>query len=115
MGTDFLRNKRERHKKAWRHGIARVENDWIAGVPRVTRVFRAKCDGPIGLAVNQTVVLRLVGDNQVVASVGIHELATLVRPSLALVDRLKASQGMGVAKVQRASSSAHRVDLVVEE
>jgi len=115
MGTDFLRNKKERHTKAWRHGIARTEGDWLADSPRVTRVFRAKGAGAVRLAANQSVVLRLVANNQVVASVGIHEVATLVRPSLALVEQLKKSQGMGTARVQRAPLSADRVDLAVEE
>lgn len=115
MGTDFLRDKRERHTKAWRQGIARTEGDWIADAPRVTRVFRAKSAGATELAANQPVGLRLIADNQVVATDGVHAVATLLKPSLALVEKLKRSQGLGSAKIQRASKSSDRVDLVVEE
>jgi ATP-dependent helicase YprA (DUF1998 family) len=115
MGTDFLRNKKERHTKAWRQGISRTESDWITAAPRVTRVFRAKGIGSLQLAANQAVVLRLLAGNRVVASVGVHEVATLVKPSLGLVKRLKESQGIGAATVHRTAASAHRVDLIVEE
>jgi hypothetical protein len=115
MGTDFLRNKRERHTKAWRHGLARTEGDWIADAPRVTRVFRAKAAIPCSLAANQPVVLRLVANNAVVASAGIHEVATLIKPSAALVTQLTQHHGVGAAKVQRVSNSSDRVDLLVED
>lgn len=115
MGTDFLRNKRERHTKAWRQNLARVEGDWIAQMTPVRRIFRAQGTESLALAANQPVVLRLVSDNQVVASVGVHQIATLLKPSLALVEHLKASHGVGVATVQRAPSSTQRVNLVVED
>lgn len=115
MGTDFLRDKKQRHTKAWRQGIARTEADWIVDTPRVTRVFRAKSAGVTRLAANQPVGLRLVANNQVIATDGIHAVATLLKPSLALVEQLKRSQGLGSAKVQQASESSDRVDLVVEE
>ena len=115
MGTDFLRNKRERHTKAWRQSIARIEGDWLAQTTPLRRVFRARGAENLSLAANQPVVLRLVSDNQVVASVGVHQVATLLKPSLALVEHLKASHGVGVAKVQRASASTQRVDFVVED
>lgn len=115
MGTDFLRNKRERHTKAWRQGVAQTEGDWIAGTPRIKRVFRAKPEEHAALTVNQEVVLRLVADNKVVASVGVQQVASLVRPTLALVERLKQCHGIGVATVQKTEPSAARLDLVVED
>jgi hypothetical protein len=115
MGTDFLRNKKERFSKAWRHGVAQTESDWLASTPRVTRVFRAKSDGPCTLAANQPVLLRLVADNQVVASSGVALVATLVKPSTALLEQLRGRQGVGTATVQRVSAASCRVDLLVEE
>ncbi len=116
MGTDFLRNKRERFIKAWRHGVAQTESDWLAvASPRIKRVFRAKSDGPCLLAANQPVLLRLVADNQVVASAGIALVATLVKPSTALLEQLRNRQGLGTAVVQRVSADTGRVDLLVEE
>jgi len=115
MGTDFLRNKRERFTKAWRHGVAQTESDWLAAGQRVTRVFRAKSDGPCTLTPNQSVLLRLVADNQVIASTGISQVATLVKPSTALLEKLRVRQGVGMAVVQRVSATSSRVDLLVEE
>jgi hypothetical protein len=115
MGTDFLRNKRERHSKAWRQGIAHTEGDWIAESARVTRVFRAKGVGAAGLAANQPVLLRLVANNKVVASSGVHTVATVDKPSLALVAQLAKSQGVCTAKIQRVSKSNQHLDLLVEE
>lgn len=115
MGTDFLRNKRARHTKAWRQGVTQMEGDWIAGAPRIKRVFRAKPEENTALAVNQEVVLRLVADNQVVASVGVQKVASLIKPSLALVERLKQCHGIGVATVQKTEPTAARLDLVVED
>lgn len=115
MGTDFLRNKKERFSKAWRHGVAQTESDWLAAGQRVTRVYRAKSDGPCSLAANQPVLLHLVADNQVVATAGIVQVATLVKPSTALLERLRTRQGVGTAVVQRVSPATSRVDLQVEE
>jgi hypothetical protein len=115
MGTDFLRNKRERFTKAWRHGVAQTESDWLVGTPRISRVFRARSDGPCLLTANQSVLLRLLADNQVVASAGISAVATLVRPSTALLEQLRNRQGFGTAVVQRVSPDVGRVDLLVEE
>lgn len=115
MGTDFLRNKKERFSKAWRYGLAQTESDWLAAGHRVTRVYRAKSDGPCSLAANQPVLLRLVADNQVVATAGIVQVATLVKPSTALLERLRTRQGIGTAVVRRVSLATSRVDLQVEE
>lgn len=115
MGTDFLRNKKERFTKAWRHGVAQTESDWLATSPRVMRVFRAKSYEPCTLATNQSVLLRLVAGNQVIASSGIAQVATLVKPSAALLEQLRSRQGVGTAVVQRVSAAASRVDLLVEE
>jgi len=115
MGNDYLASKKDRETKAWRRGVAQTQGDWVAGESRVKRVFRAKGTGPCGLAVNQPVVLRLVSDNQVVVSAGVHAVATLAKPSPALVEHLKQSDGVGLATVQRVSKSADRVELVTEE
>ena len=115
MGTDFLRNKKERFTKAWRHGVAQTESDWLAACPRVTRVFRATSDGNCSLAANQPVLLRLVADNQIIASTGIVQVATLVKPSSALLEHLRCREGVGTAVVQRVSATTSRVDLLVEE
>lgn len=115
MGTDFLRNKKERFTKAWRHGVVRTESDWLPTGQRVTRVYRAKSDGPCSLAANQPVLLRLVADNQVVATAGIVQVATLVKPSTALLELLRTRQGVGTAVAQRVSPTTSRVDLQVEE
>ena len=115
MGTDFLRNKRERFTKAWRHGIAQTESDWLVASPRIKRVYRARSDGPCLLAANQPVLLRLVADNQVVASAGIAQVATLVKPSTVLLEQLRKRQGLGTAVVQRVTADTGRVDFLVEE
>lgn len=115
MGTDFLRNKKERFNKAWRHGVGQTESDWVAGTPRVTRVFRARSDGPCTLAAKQPVLLRLVTDSQVIASTGVTQVATLMKPSTALLEQLRGRQGVGTAVVKRVSAATGRVDLLVEE
>jgi hypothetical protein len=114
MGTDFLRNKKERFRKAWRHGVAQTESDWLVGTPRVTRVFRATSYGPSTLVVNQSVQLRLVADNQVIASAGLTQVARLVKPSTALLEQLHRHHGVGTATVQRVSPASCRVDLLIE-
>ena len=108
MGNDYLASKKDRETKAWRRGVAQTEGDWLAGESRVKRVFRAKGAGPCGLTVDQPVVLRLVSDNQVVVSAGVHAVATLSKPSLALVEHLKRSHGVGLATVQRATGMCSR-------
>jgi hypothetical protein len=114
MGTEFIRNKNERFTKGYRRGLAQVQGDWIAGETRVTRVFRATADSTVHLVKNQVVLLRLVSDNQVVATLGVHQMVTLVKPSTALVERLKSTLGYGLATVHRLSPTTRRVDLVVE-
>lgn len=115
MGTDFIRNIRERHKKAWRYGLARVESDWVAQAAPVMRVVRAKQSSGAKLTEDQAVLLRLVSERRVVATAGIHEVATLESPSAALVKSLEARHGMAAAKVHRVFRSAARVDLLMED
>ncbi|MFT7773237.1 hypothetical protein [Roseateles sp.] len=114
MGTEFIRNQKAQFTRGWRKGISHIQDDWISGSTRVTRLFRAKVDGPMSLRADQSVLLRLVSDTQVVATVGVHQMASLVKPSLALVERLKSSLGVGIAKVHRVSEATRRVDLLVE-
>jgi len=115
MGTDFLRDKRERHTKAWRHDILRVQGDWVADAPKVKRVYRARASGLVRLLPNQRVVLRLIATDQVVASIGVCEVATITKPPEALVQQLRDSQGVKSAKVEKSSNTTLRVDLLVED
>jgi len=114
MGTDFLRSKREKHRKAWAARVASAGGDWLAAQAGIARVFRGKANTPETLVREQTVLLRLLPDNSVVASCDIHQVAQLNKPTEALIDCLRNHHGVVPAKVHRVLKTANAVDFRLE-
>lgn len=115
MGTDFLRNKRERHTKAWRRDLAFAANDMFAGAARVRRVVRATGEQGASLTVQQPVLLRLIPGGKVVASDGVHQVATVDKPSAALLARLKEHHNVAAGKVYRIHARSDALELHLED
>ena len=115
MGTDFLRNKRERHEKAWRRNLANAANDMFAPAPKVRRVIRAKSEPQLSLVPQQPVLLRLIQGGKVVASDGVHQVATVERPSAALLATLKEHHNVAPGKVRRVNCQTNSVELQLED
>lgn len=115
MGTDFLRNKRERHEKSWRRNLATAANDMFAPAPRVRRVIRAKGEPDLSVKPEQPVLLRLIQGGKVVASDGVHKVATVERPSAALLATLKQHHNMAPCKVHRVDQATNNLELQLED
>lgn len=113
MGTDFLRDKRQRHTKAWLGDMDEASFDLFADVSKLTRIIRARATTPTALVVDQHVTLRLLEDGDVVASDGIHAVASVTKPSVALRQQLKESNGICLAEVRKVSESG-RIELLIE-
>lgn len=115
MGTDFLRNKRERHTKSWRHGLQAAAADMFAQVSKVRRVVRATAECDVKLAKNESVLFRMTPTGKVVASDGVHAVATVEKPSRALLAKLKLHHNTARGKVHRIHPGTGSVDLLLED
>lgn len=113
MGTDFLRDKRQRHTKAWREDMNDASFDLLADVSRLTRIVRARATTPTALVLDQHLTLRLLEGGEVVASDGIHAVASVINPSMALRQQLSDSNGICLAEVRKISESG-RIELLIE-
>lgn len=115
MGTDFLRNKRDRHFKSWREGAPRAASDMFAQVTKVQRIVRATGDANTRLCVNQDVLLRRTPDGKVVASDGVHQVAIVHKPPRALLDKLKAQHDAACGRVSRINLTSGNLELQLED
>jgi hypothetical protein len=115
MGTDFLRNKRQRHTKSWRYGLRNAAADMFAQVTKVRRVVRAKTDADVKLSPNDSVLFRMTPGGRVVASDGLHPVATVEKPSRALLAKLKLHHNAAHGKVHRIHPGTGSVELLLED
>lgn len=115
MGTDFLRNKRERHSKAWRTGLQHAAADMFAPAKKVRRVVRATSDSDAKLCPQQDVILRLLPGEKVVASNGVHQVATVDKPPKTLVKRLKEQHNAAHGTVYRVHDDSRNLELLLED
>jgi hypothetical protein len=115
MGTDFLRNKRERHTKSWRFGLQFAAVDMFAPVKKVKRVVRATSDSDAKLCLQQDVMLRLLPGEKVVASDGVHQVATVDKPPKALLTQLKQQHNAARGTVYRLHEGSCSLELLLED
>ena len=115
MGTDFLRNKRDRHFKSWREGAQLAASDIFAQVTKVRRIVRATSDANTRLCVNQSVLLRRMPDGQVVASDGVHRVAIVDKPSRALLEKLNVQHNAACGRVSRVIPESGNLELQLED
>lgn len=115
MGTDFLRNKRERHSKAWRAGLQYAAQDMFAPANKVRRVVRATSGSDAKLCPQQDVILRLLPGERVVASNGLHQVATVDKPTKALVKQLKEQHNAARGTVHRVHKDSRNLELLLED
>lgn len=115
MGTDFLRNVRERHTKSWRYGLQHAAADMFAPAKKVRRVVRATGDSGAKVCVQQDLILRLLPGEKVVASAGVHQVATVDKPSKALVKQLKEKHNAARGTVYRVHEDSCSLELLLED
>lgn len=115
MGTDFLRNKRDRHFKSWREGAPQAASDMFAQVTKVRRVVRATRDSSARLCIDQGVLLRRTHDGKVVASDGVHQVATVDKPSRALLHKLKVQHDAAFCRVSVVNPESSNLELLLED
>lgn len=115
MGTDFLRNKRDRHFKTWREGAPRAASDMFAQVTKIRRIVRATSDASARLCVDQNVLLRRTHDGKVVASDGVHQVATVDKPPRALLEKLKVQHDAACGRVSRVNPESGNLELLLED
>lgn len=116
MGTDFLRNKRDRHKKSWRRNVAWAGSSdlFVANAP-VRRVFKAKCDADVRLKRNEQVLLRLLPTGSVAVCQGVFQVAEIEKPRKSLVLKMKERQCLAYGQVRRVKPKEHLLEVTVEE
>lgn len=116
MGTDFLKNKRDRHKKSWRRNVAWAANNdlFVASAP-VRRVVKAKCEADVRLKRNEPVLLRLMPTGSVAVCQGVFQVGEIEKPRKSLVLKMKDRQCMAYGQVRRVKPKEHLLEVTVEE
>ncbi|AOS80772.1 MULTISPECIES: hypothetical protein [Hydrogenophaga] len=84
-------------------------------VTKVQRIVRATSGAGARLCVDQNVLLRRLPDGKVVASDGVHQVATVDKPPRALLDKLKAQHDAACGRVSRVSPESGNLELLLED
>lgn len=95
MGTDFIRNKRQQHSKAWSAQFRSRSVDLFAGTePAPRQVFRAtNLPGHI-LRPGDEVIVRTMGDGTVVVTRDISQVAVVHSPAPNLLNVVEQHDGL---------------------
>src|SRR3990167_1705209 len=102
MGVDFLRNKRQPHKKAWNLQMLRKTDDLFADEPkRPNRVFRSTLQGAANLCNGSEVLIRRLRDGN-------------VRPASDLLRALDTHNGILAGRVYECFADLGIVDIEAE-
>lgn len=116
MGTDFLKNKRDRHRKAWRRNVMNAANGdlFVAAAP-VRRVVKAKCEADVRLKRNDQVLLRLTPTGSVAVCQGVFQVAEIEKPRKSLVLKMKDRQCMAYGQVRRVKAKEQLLEVALED
>lgn len=116
MGTDFLKNVRDRHQKAWRRNMLRAANaDLFVAAAPVRRVVKAKCEADVRLKRNEQVLLRLMPTGSVAVCQGVFQVAEIQKPRKSLVLKMQEHQSMAFGQVRRVKPKEHLLEVTLEE
>ena len=115
MGVDFLRNKRQPHKKAWNLQILRKTDDLFADGPkRPNRVFRSILQGSANLCNGSEVLIRRLSDGNVVISQDVSLVGGIDRPASDLLRALDTHNGILAGRVYECFADLGIVDIEAE-
>lgn len=115
MGVDFLRNKRQPHKKAWNIQMLRRTDDLFAQEPKCPgRVFRSSLQGAASLSNGSEILIRRLSDGNVVISQDVCLIGCIDRPAGDLLTALDAHHGILAGRVYECFGDLGIVDIEAE-
>lgn len=115
MGVDFLRNKRQPHKKAWNIQMLRKTDDLFVQEPkRPSRVFRSSLQGAASVCNGSEVLIRRLSDGNVVISQDVCLIGGIDRPAGDLLAALDAHHGILAGRVYECFNDLGIVDIEAE-
>lgn len=115
MGVDFLRSKRQQHKKAWNSQMLLRTEDLFAGATKhPSRVFRSSRQGDACLQTGSEVLIRLLNDGKVVVSQDINLVAAVDAPANDLIKALETHDGILAGRVYECFDDLGIVDIETE-
>lgn len=116
MGTDFIRNKRQQHTKAWSHQYQQRAGDMFGGAERTSVfVFRASMDRSAVLPPGTEVLIRRLDDGAVAISQDICQVGHVAIPSSDLLHFLEVNDGVLAGRVYESFADVGIVDIQIEE
>lgn len=115
MGVEFIRNKRQRHLKAWNHQLLLRVEDMFASSSEVYRqVIRSKVVPNARVELGDQLFVRKLTDGQIVLSKDIYTVGCVEKASDELKQALDAHDGLIVGKVYECFSDLGLVDIELE-
>jgi hypothetical protein len=115
MGVDFLRNKRQQHKKAWNSQMLLRTEDLFAAAPkRPSRVFRSAVTAGACPRNGSEVLIRRLSDGNVVISQDISLVAAVNDPAKDLMNALERHDGILAGRVYECFDDLGIVDIETE-
>jgi hypothetical protein len=117
MGLDFLREKRQPHRKTWNEQLLHLIDDLFVATSkhdRSARVFRSALEPSISCPKGTEVLLRKTSAGQVIVSQDIHSIATITEPSKDLLTALETHHGILPGRIHDCLTDLQVAEIEVE-
>jgi hypothetical protein len=115
MGIDFIRNKRQPHRKAWNTQLLRRSTDlFTASQTRPSVVFRCQVQEANSLSQGAPLIVRRLGDGSVVITQDTQPITTVVAPSRDLQIALETHDRILAGRVYESFPDLKTFDIELE-